>query len=109
MFTLDAARSRQRKLDGQQIALEFDGGEWKYLAQEAFIAWTRECRRNGLSEVTMETFRAVADLPQPHSLNCWGAFTRSMCLAGHIKDTGRRLRAESVSAHSREIKVWRIT
>ena len=108
MFERDAGKSNQRKLDGQQLALGFDGGDWKYQAEQAFVPWLAERHREGTDEVTMEEFRAVAKLPDPHSLNCWGAFTRSMCLAGYIRDTGRRLKAESVSSHSREIKLWRI-
>jgi hypothetical protein len=110
---LDAVTSRQRKADGQQRALEFEGDEWIVRASEEFAKWLGEQKARGFKTITVEEFRAQAK-NQPLSHKAWGALPRLLCKAGLIAPAfgadGERLyrRAAAPKTHAHPVAVWRV-
>ena len=86
--------------------------DWKSFAMEQLRQWVQWKRANGTTEVTTEQFKCdlLAWFPQaePHHPNCWGALTRTACLAGLIEATDRSVKMTLPASHSRYAKVWKI-
>lgn len=86
--------------------------DWKQFALQQLKQWIDWKRRTGCTEVTTEQFKCdlLTWFPnaEPHHPNCWGALTRTACLAGLIEATDRSTKMTLPASHSRYAKIWRI-
>jgi len=108
----DRIEGNARKQAGQQLALDFSG-VWRDLVLAAFADWLQAQKALGLKTVTIEAFRAQAQV-LPASHKAWGALPRALCSAGliaeHLDGEGNPVyvRAASPKTHAHPVRVWRV-
>lgn len=86
--------------------------DWKDFAMQQLKQWVEWKRRTGCTEVTTEQFKCDLltwyPFAVPHHPNCWGALTRTACLAGLLEATERSVKMTLPASHARYAKVWSI-
>jgi len=96
---------------GQQLAIQKAGQEWR----ETSICWlkiflaTIQKNCGEKVEFTFEEFRLFCnmnELPEPESLNAWGALPKIASKRGLCRWSGRVKCATRKASHGRMIKVW---
>jgi hypothetical protein len=101
---IDANDSRERKLKGQQIALDFSAG-WRLAVVPEFRRWCAQQKAIGARTCTIEQFRADTKL-QPESHKAWGAIVKAFVREGIIRPTDQYQRAGSRKTHAHPVRVW---
>jgi hypothetical protein len=96
------------KLNGQQLALDYSGHDFKTALPQALSMW---CQRIGKhAEFRFEQFREWALntelLPEPKSANAWGSIPRIAVGMGLIAATGKYEKATALKTHSHPVQVW---
>ncbi len=99
------------KEKGMQLAL-LNSGTWSDQAIEKlreYLQWRKDyCIDTDL--FGMDQFRAWGlenGLPEPKSINAFGALPKIACRAGLIEPTGQYTKSMLSSAHRRAIQLWR--
>lgn len=108
--------AQELKEAGQKLALEHSGLPWLDQAMKALRLYCNLLKRRAYRgedspEFTMEEFRVYVIegkmLPEPKSLNAWGALPRVAVAEGLIEFTGEVTNAFRPKSHGRLVKVWR--
>lgn len=102
--------ARVRKSNGQFLAAKRAGKLWQVNALLELQRFIARVKANASGEFTFEEFRlhcAVVDLPEPVSVNAWGALPTAACKLGLCEWSGRFAAAVRPESHNRYIKVWR--
>lgn len=109
---INSAASYAAKRAGMQLALDI-AGDWRDRVLVELRAWCADQRAQGLTEITLEQFRAVA-LNVPPAHQCWGSVPSLACKAGILEpmahpDGSPVMRfAESVRTHRHPVRAWRL-
>ncbi len=98
------------KIEGQQLALDYAGVDFKEALPGALKKWCEKLGR--YSEFRFEQFREWAlnekELPEPSKPNAWGAIPTKAASMGLIESTGRYEKATALKTHSHPVQVWRV-
>lgn len=98
------------KDNGQQLALWKAGPDWTSQAIHMLRVYATQLIASGEPTFTFEQFRIYAlecGLPEPASINAWGALTKSAQHAQICRPTDRYIKATRPQSHARVIRVWR--
>lgn len=101
----------ERRDNGQQRALWKAGNPWVEQALNSLRLFLCDRMDDGCELFTFEQFRIYAEeqgLPEPASINAWGALTKSAVAAGLCKATDQFIKANRPASHARMIRVWRV-
>lgn len=112
----ESRRGVAMKAAGQEKAERKAGAGWQAVMITALRAFCANKKLDGMHSVsiprfTMDEFRLYAKanyLPDPESMNAWGALPRRAVREGVIRATGEFRQAVIESAHARVVRVWEV-
>lgn len=112
-MSLDASAGLALKAQGQQLALQWAGDDWKQNMLGFARVWFAIERLSGVSTMTIERLRDACP-HQPASHFAWGTVPALLMREGLIEPdwaapgVQRTIKAVSTKTRAHPVKVWRI-